>query len=138
MSWSTLDIYSWLIFALPLLHAFVHFLLLFYLGILVLVWLSGVIILAFVKPGVFRGGASLYLPVYVRLPACLSARPKFLVVRAKLYSPNLGKYIIGVNVVVWFVCLFVCLCHGLVWTLTSSNTISDGRTDGSNPPTSAT
>ena len=56
----------------------------------------------------FRGGASLYLPVSVLLSACLPARPKFLVVRAKLYSPNLGKYIIGVNVIVWF----VCLCHG--------------------------
>ena len=77
------------------------------------------------------------LSTYLCLSACPPARPKFLVVRAKLYSPNLGKYIIGVNVVVWF----VCLCHGpclLVWTLTSSNTISAGRTDGSTPPTSAT
>ena len=84
---------------------------------------------------IFRGGASLYLPVSVRLPAC----PKF--VGSKLYSPNfcLGKYYIGLGVNVML--FFVCSCHGqypLVWTLTSGNTISAGRTDGSTPPTSVT
>ena len=78
------------------------------------------------------------LSTYLCLSACPPARPKF--VGSKLYSPNLclGKYNIGhgVNVVL----CFVCSCHGqypLVWTLTSGNTISAHRTDGSTPTTSA-